>query len=74
MRFVIHEIGGVNFLSGMFNLVPHVKFLICIHFKLVSGVNQVCNRPDLMRIFCTGVLFSVVMYNKYYVKYYSDRS
>ena len=31
----------VNFLSGMFNLVPHVKFLICIHFKHVSGVNQV---------------------------------
>ena len=55
MKFFIHEI-GVNFLSGMFNLVPHVKFLICIHFKHVSGVNQVWNRPDLMRIFCTGVL------------------
>ena len=53
MKFFIHEI-GVNFLSGMFNLVPHVKFLICIHFKHVSGVNQVWNRPDLMRIFCTG--------------------
>ena len=53
MIFFIHEI-GVNFLSGMFNLVPHVKFLICIHFKHVSGVNQVWNRPDLMRIFCTG--------------------
>ena len=52
-NFFIHEI-GVNFLSGMFNLVPHVKFLICIHFKHVSGVNQVWNRPDLMRIFCTG--------------------
>ena len=49
MKFFIHEI-GVNFLSGMFNLVPHVKFLICIHFKHVSGVNQVWNRPDLMRI------------------------
>ena len=54
MKFFIHEI-GVNFLSGMFNLVPHVKFLICIHFKHVSGVNQVWNRPDLMRIFCTGL-------------------
>ena len=53
MKFFIHEI-SVNFLSGMFNLVPHVKFLICIHFKHVSGVNQVWNRPDLMRIFCTG--------------------
>ena len=53
MKFFIHEI-GVNFLSGMFNLVPHVKFLICIHFKHISGVNQVWNRPDLMRIFCTG--------------------
>ena len=53
MKFFIHEI-GVNFLSGMFNLVPHVKFLICIHFKHVSGVKQVWNRPDLMRIFCTG--------------------
>ena len=53
MKFFIHEI-GVIFLSGMFNLVPHVKFLICIHFKHVSGVNQVWNRPDLMRIFCTG--------------------
>ena len=37
MKFFIHEI-GVIFLSGMFNLVPHVKFLICIHFKHVSGV------------------------------------
>ena len=55
MKFFIHEI-GVNFLSGMFNLVPHVKFSICIHFKHVSGVNQVWNRPDLMRIFCTGYL------------------
>ena len=55
MKIFIHEI-GVNFLSGMFNLVQHVKFLICIHFKHVSGVNQVWNRPDLMRIFCTGVL------------------
>ena len=54
MKFFIHKI-GVNFLSGMINLVPHVKFLICIHFKHVSGVNQVWNRPDLMRIFCTGV-------------------
>ena len=53
MKFFIHEI-GMNFLSGMFNLVPHVKFLICIHFKHVSGVNQVWNRPDLMRIFCSG--------------------
>ena len=53
LKFFIHEI-GLNFLSGMFNLVPHVKFLICIHFKHVSGVNQVWNRPDLMRIFCTG--------------------
>ena len=53
MKFFIHEI-GVNFLSGIFNLVPHVKFLICIHFKHVSGVNQVWNRHDLMRIFCTG--------------------
>ena len=44
MNFFIHEI-GMNFLSGMFNLVPHVKFLICIHFKHVSGVNQVWNRP-----------------------------
>ena len=35
-------------------LVPHVKFLICIHFKHVSGVNQLWNRPYLMRIFCTG--------------------
>ena len=54
VKFFIHEI-GVNFLSGMFNLVTHVKFLICIHFKHVSGVNQVWNRPDLMRIFCTGL-------------------
>ena len=54
MKFFIHEI-GVNFLSGMFNLVSPVKFLICIHFKHVSGVNQVWNRPDLMRIFCTGL-------------------
>ena len=53
MNFFIHEI-GVDFLSGMFNLVPHVEFLICIHFKHVSGVNRVWNRPDLMRIFCTG--------------------
>ena len=53
MKFFIHEI-GVTFLSDMFNLVPHVKFLICIHFKHVSDVNQVWNRPDLMRIFCTG--------------------
>ena len=43
VKFFIHEI-GVNFLSGMFNLVPHVKFLICIHFKHVSGVKQVWNR------------------------------
>ena len=55
VKFFIHEI-GVNFLSGMFNLVPHVKFLICIHIKHVSGVIQVWNRPDLMRIFCTGWL------------------
>ena len=40
VKFFIHEI-GVNFLSGMFNLVPHVKFLICIHFIHVSGVDQV---------------------------------
>ena len=40
VKFFIHEI-GVNFLSGMFNLVPHVKILICIHFIHVSGVNQV---------------------------------
>ena len=53
MKFFIHEI-GVNFLSGIFNLVLHVKFLIFIHFKHVSGVNQVWNRPDVMRIFCTG--------------------
>ena len=53
VKCFIHEI-GVNFLSGMFNLVPPVKFLICIHFKHVSGVNQVWNRPYLMRIFCTG--------------------
>ena len=59
MKFFIHEI-GVNFLSGMFNLVPHVKFLICIHFKHVSGVNQVWNRPDLMRIFCTGTLEIII--------------
>ena len=57
MKFFIHEI-GVNFLSGMFNLVPHVKFLICIHFKHVSGVNQVWSMPDLMRILCTGWLKS----------------
>ena len=56
VKFFIHEI-GVNFQSGMFNLVPHVKFLICIHFKHVSGVNQVWNRLELMRIFCTGVVF-----------------
>ena len=61
MKFFIYEI-GVNFLSGMFNLVPHVKFLICIHFKHVSGVNQVWNRPDLMRIFCTGMYFPVLLY------------
>ena len=62
MKFFIHEI-GVNFLSGMFNLVPHVKFLICIHFKHVSGVNQVWNRPDLMRIFCTGVYSILLCFN-----------
>ena len=61
MKFFIHEI-GVIFLSGMFNLVPHVKFLICIHFKHVSGVNQVWNRPDLMRIFCTGCAFSTIQF------------
>ena len=53
--FFIQEI-GVYSLLGMFNLVPHMKFLICIHFKHVSGVNQLWNRPDLMRIFCTGTL------------------
>ena len=58
MKLFIHEI-GVNFLSGMFNLVPHVKFLICIHFKHVSGVNQVWNRSDLMRIFCTGSILII---------------
>ena len=68
MKFFIHEI-GVNFLSGMFNLVPHVKFLICIHFKHVSGVNQVWNRPDLMRIFCTGYYWSNYMlcYERFYI-------
>ena len=40
LKSFIHE-KGLNFLSGMFNLVPHVKFLICIHFKDVSGVNVV---------------------------------
>ena len=57
MTFFIHEI-GVNFLSGMFILVSHVKLLICIHFKHVSGVNQVWNRPNLRRIFCTGIPWS----------------
>ena len=33
-----------------------MKCLICIHFKHVSGVNQVWNRPDLLWIFCTGKL------------------
>ena len=47
VKFCMHEI-GVNFLSGMFNLVPHVKFLLCIRFWCESGMKRAWSYENIL--------------------------